>query len=163
MRRLLPFPRISAFLFVVWLLLNQTLSPGHMLVALLLALATPQLLVLLQQPPGHVRRPLTALVLAWRVLVDITHSNIAVARIILRPRLDQDRTAGFVHIPLASRNPYVLAALACIITATPGTIWVDYESASGMLIIHVLDLVDEDAWIRTITQRYERLLREIFE
>lgn len=163
MKRWLPFPRISATLFVVWLLLNQTLSAGHILLAVVLALATSQLLARLQPPAGHLRRPITALVLAWRVLVDITHSNIAVAGIILRPGGDKTRHAGFVHIPLKTRNPYALASLACIITATPGTIWVDYESASGTLIIHVLDLIDENAWIHTITQRYERLLREIFE
>jgi multicomponent K+:H+ antiporter subunit E len=163
MKRWLPFPRLSAVLFIVWLLLNQTITPGHVLVALLLALATPQLLARLQPPAGHARRPIIALILAWRVLVDITRSNIAVAGILLRPQPDRNRTAGFVHIPLATRDPYALASLACIITATPGTIWVDYESASGTLIIHVLDLVDENAWIHIITQRYERLLREIFE
>jgi multicomponent K+:H+ antiporter subunit E len=30
-------------------------------------------------------------------------------------------------------------------------------------MIHVLDLVDENEWIRTIKGRYERLLLEIFE
>src|SRR5699024_720555 len=117
MKRWLPFPRISATLFVVWLLLNQTLSAGHILLAVVLALATSQLLARLQPPAGHLRRPITALVLAWRVLVDITHSNIAVAGIILRPGGDKTRHAGFVHIPLKTRNPYALASLACIITA----------------------------------------------
>jgi multicomponent K+:H+ antiporter subunit E len=32
-----------------------------------------------------------------------------------------------------------------------------------LLMIHVLDLVDEAEWIRTIKQRYERHLLEIFE
>jgi multicomponent K+:H+ antiporter subunit E len=56
-----------------------------------------------------------------------------------------------------------LAVLACIITSTPGTIWVDFDSAKGRLMIHVLDLVDEATWIHTIKDRYERLLLEIFE
>ena len=30
-------------------------------------------------------------------------------------------------------------------------------------MIHVLDLVDESEWIRTIKDRYERRLLEIFE
>jgi len=30
------------------------------------------------------------------------------------------------------------------------------------LTIHVLDLVDETEWVRTIKGRYERLLLEIF-
>jgi multicomponent K+:H+ antiporter subunit E len=162
MSRWLPFPRLSLVLLLVWLLLNQSLSPGQILLGALLALGTPLLLSRLQPPRGHASRMMTALRLAGRVLTDIIRSNIAVAGIIFRPH-GRGRRAGFVHIPLSSRHPYVLATLACIITATPVTIWVDYEAASGMLIIHVLDLVDEQAWIHTITQRYELLLREIFE
>jgi multicomponent K+:H+ antiporter subunit E len=68
-----------------------------------------------------------------------------------------------VTIPLELRSPNGLAALACIITATPGTIWVRLDSAEGLLVIHVLDVIDENTWIQTIKNRYERLLMEIFE
>ena len=53
--------------------------------------------------------------------------------------------------------------LSIIITSTPGTIWMNYDAAKGTLLLHVLDLVDETVWIRTIKGRYERLLMEIFE
>ena len=53
--------------------------------------------------------------------------------------------------------------LALIVTATPGTLWVSFDPAKGVLTLHVLDLIDEDAWIATIKQRYERYLLEIFE
>ena len=59
------------------------------------------------------------------------------------------------------RDPYGLAVLACIITSTPGTIWVNFNSAKGTLMIHVLDLIDERVWIDTIKNRYERPLLEI--
>ncbi|MGP1664783.1 MAG: Na+/H+ antiporter subunit E, partial [Rhodanobacter sp.] len=59
--------------------------------------------------------------------------------------------------------PYGLAVLACIITSTPGTIWVSYDSVRSVLLIHVLDLVDEQSWISSIKQRYERPLLEIFQ
>jgi multicomponent K+:H+ antiporter subunit E len=96
------------------------------------------------------------------LISDIIRSNIAVAQIILGPRRS-DLTSGFVHIPLDLRNRYGLAILACIITSTPGTLWVGFNSNSGTLLIHVLDLVDESAWIELIKRRYERLLLEIFE
>ena len=60
-------------------------------------------------------------------------------------------------------NEYGLAILACIITSTPGTIWMSYEPKQRVLLIHVFDLVDEATWIRMIAERYERPLREIFE
>ena len=39
-RRFLPHPVTSGALFVVWLLLNHTLSPGHMVLGAVLAVLT---------------------------------------------------------------------------------------------------------------------------
>ena len=44
MKKILPAPLVSFGLFVVWLLLNRSLSPGHLLLALLLALLLSLLL-----------------------------------------------------------------------------------------------------------------------
>lgn len=162
MTRWLPYPRISALLLVTWLLFNQSLAPAQILLGVLLAVSLPWLLARLQPVPGRPRRPLTILRLAVRVLLDIIRSNIAVALIILRPGM-RGRTAGFVRIPLTMRNPNALAVLACIITATPGTAWASFDSARGVLRIHVLDLDDEQTLIRSIQERYEKRLKEIFE
>jgi multicomponent K+:H+ antiporter subunit E len=89
-------------------------------------------------------------------------SNIAVARIVLSPATRQ-RVAGFLSMPLELRHPGGLAVMACIVTATPGTSWARYDAARNTVTIHVLDLVDEEEWIRTFKQRYERRLQEIFE
>ena len=66
-------------------------------------------------------------------------------------------------MPLEVRHPGALAALACIITATPGTSWARYNAADNTLTIHVLELVNEEAWIHLFKERYERRLKEIFE
>lgn len=161
MTRWLPFPLASAFLLILWLLLNQSLSAGHILLGAVLALVGPLVMMALDLPRARVRNPRAIMQLSLRVLADIARSNVAVARIILSPGRRQ--TSGFMTIPLDLRNSYALTALACIITATPGTVWVSFESRTGVLLIHVLDLVDEDAWIRTIKHRYERRLLEIFE
>jgi multicomponent K+:H+ antiporter subunit E len=162
MTRWLPFPVLSVFLLGMWLLLNQTLSAGHIVLGSILAVAGPLAMSALELPSGRLRRPGAMLRLAGVVFVDIVRSNIVVARIILS-RGYRTRTPGFLLIPLDLRNPHGLAVLACIITSTPGTIWVDFDSAKGRLMIHVLDLVDEATWIHTIKDRYERLLLEIFE
>ena len=112
-------------------------------------------------PKARPRRLAAIFRLAALVFTDIVRSNIAVARIILGLERRQ-WSSGFVEIPLELRDPYGLAALACIITSTPGTLWVDFNEASGTLTIHVLDLVDKSEWVRTIKGRYERLLLEIF-
>ena len=162
MRRWLPFPVLTAALLVMWLLLNESVAPGSLILGGVLALGASRALVALDPPPARFRRLRAALGLAWVVLVEIVRSNHAVARIILRPRARQ-RTSGFVRIPLDLRDPYGLATLACIITATPGTVWVEYDSARSTMLLHVLDLVDEEAWVRIVKDRYERRLMEMFE
>lgn len=162
MRRWLPHPAMSLFLLLTWLVLNETLAPGEMLIGAVLGLGLGAVFGRLQPPALRIRNRMRLVRLVLRVALDIIRSNLALLRIIAGGRARRV-TSGFVAIPLTLSNPYALAALACIITATPGTIWVSYRSADGMLLIHVVDLVDERVWIRTITERYERPLREIFE
>ena len=160
-RRLLPYPLLSALLAALWLVLNQSLSPGAIVLGAELGLLLGKVFAMLRAPRARMRNyPLAA----WLLLVvvrDIVRSNFAVARLILRG--GRRVHSGFVSIPLTLTDRHGLAVLACIITSTPGTIWVSYDPAGSVLLIHVLDLVNEQAWIDTIQQRYERPLREIFE
>lgn len=158
----LTFPLLTASLLVMWLLLVGSVGPGALLLGLLLAFLGTRLLLTLGPPRTRLRRPRVALALAWVVLTDVVRSNNAVARIILRPGT-RNRRSGFVRVPLDMRNPYGLAVLACIVTATPGTIWVEYDSAQGTLLLHILDLISEEEWVRIIKNRYEGRLMEIFE
>ena len=96
------------------------------------------------------------------VLYDIIRSNIAVTSILLSGQ-KRPRTSGFIVVPLRIRNPSALAILSIVLTSTPGTAWLDYNSARRELLIHVFDLVDEAEWIDLIANRYERLLLEMFE
>jgi multicomponent K+:H+ antiporter subunit E len=161
MTRLLPSPFLSAFLLVIWLLLNQSLAAGQIVFGTLLALVAGWVTTMVELPQGRPKRLGSVVRLSFDVLADIFRSNLAVARVILG--LSVPAASGFVRVPLDLRNPYGLATLAVIITATPGTVWVSFDPDDGILLIHVLDLVDEDAWIQTLKQRYERRLLEIFE
>ncbi|MDQ2105470.1 Na+/H+ antiporter subunit E [Azospirillum isscasi] len=162
MRDWLPFPLLTAALVALWLLLTESVALGSILMGGVLALLTVRGFIALDPPAGRLRRPRAACALAALVLGDIARSNLAVARIILTPG-KTERVSGFLRIPLDMRAPYGLATLACIITATPGTIWVEYNSANNTILLHILDLVDEGTWIDTIKGRYEKRLMEIFE
>jgi multicomponent K+:H+ antiporter subunit E len=157
----LPFPLAWLALTAMWLVLNRTLAPRQVILGMLVALAAVLVLRALQVPGGRKRRPLVALRLAGAVIVDIVRSNVAVAGVVLRPDA-RGRSAGFVAVPLELRHPTGLAVLACIITSTPGTSWAGYDSRSGVLTMHILDLVDHGEWLRTVKERYESPLLEIF-
>lgn len=162
MKRWLPFPLLWSLLAIMWLVLYQTLEAGQVILGGVVAICAVRAYRALQEPMVSLRRPRVMLELVWLVFTDIVRSNIAVARVVLYRRAAGHRR-GFVEIPLDLRNPAGLAALACIITSTPGTAWAGYDSGSGVMTLHILDLVDEDTWVRTIKDRYERRLMEIFE
>lgn len=162
MRRVLPYPILSLGLFVASILLSASVAPPSLALAVLLALLAPIIMLALGVDRVRVKAPMTIMRLAIDVVGDIVRSNWAVSHIILGRRR-HERTSGFIHIPLDLRDQYGLAVLAIIITSTPGTLWVEYEAATGRLLLHVLDLVDEETWVRLIKNRYERRLMEIFE
>ncbi len=162
MKRLLPAPLLSAALFVLWLLLNRTLGIGHVLLALILALAIPQLTAGLRPVRVRIRRPGVVLRLLLTVASDSARSNIAVVRLLLRPG-SRRHPPGFVHVPLELRDPNALAALALIVCLTPGTAWAELSLDRATLLLHALEVGDASAMAAQIKARYERPLMEIFE
>lgn len=160
MNRLLPYPLLALALLLMWILLTG-FSPGHVLLGGVVALLVSRTMLSLKPEQPQVRPGLAMLKLIGIVSADIIRSNIAVGRIIAFR--STTRKSGFVHLPVDVRSPYALAALAVIITATPGTLWVQHDADRRVILIHILDLIDEAQWIELIKHRYERLLMEIFE
>jgi multicomponent K+:H+ antiporter subunit E len=156
-------PLLVGLLTVMWLLLNQTLAPTQVLAGAVLATALTWMAASLRPLQPQVARPFEAAMLVLNVLADIVRSNIGVARIVLGLVRDREIESGFLDVPLELRDPHGLAVLAAILTATPGTVWVELSSDGSRLTLHVLDLRDEREWIEWIKSRYERPLVRIFE
>ena len=153
-------PVLTGTLLVMWLLLNDSLSLGHVLLGLAFAVALAWSSGVLRPLQPRIRRAQLAVVIFGLVLLDVMQSNLAVARIVLGLRKPRP---GFLKVPLELTDPHGLAVLATIVTATPGTVWVDHDAASSTLTLHVLDLTSEQEWIDWIKNRYERLLLGVFE
>jgi multicomponent K+:H+ antiporter subunit E len=162
LRRWLPSPPLSLALFVVWLLLNQSLDAATLLLAAILAIAVPLLTRSLRPATARMRRPGVALRLCGAVAHDVVQSALAVGLLLLTRRLDR-MAPRFVHVPLDVRDPNALAVLAMIICLTPGTAWGEISFDRTSLLIHVFDLDDVPAFIAMVKSRYERPLMEIFE
>lgn len=160
MRKLFPLPLLSMGVAAIWLMLTG-FSSGHLAMALIVAMVVPRSMLALSPPKFSFRFGKAFWKLLGMVLIDILKSNLAVIRQILSPRLQHE--PGFLEIPLELRSPYSLAVLAMIITATPGTIWVQHDGTRHFVLLHVLHLSDRDHWIDIIKNRYEQPLLEIFE
>ncbi len=168
----LPAPLLSLLLFFVWLLLNNSVSAGHIVLAVILAIVIP-----LATSPFSTKQPLIikpglALRHLLLVLYDIITANFQVAILILGPT--KKLTPGFVKVPLDLTHSMPITILASTVSLTPGTVSAEVYpweesftegkySPERFLLIHVLDLNDEQALINTIKQRYEAPLKEIFQ
>ena len=154
---------MKTLLFLAWLLFAQSVALAQIAIGAALAFGASAVHRVLGPHAGPRRmRLIAAARLAAIVGYDIVVSNLAVARIALG-RADPARRAGFLPIPLDTRHGGALAALAIIVTATPGTSWAGYDTEQNVLTLHVLDLQAEEAFIRDFKARYERPLQEIFE
>ncbi|MCV9966591.1 Na+/H+ antiporter subunit E [Pararhizobium sp. BT-229] len=162
MRYWFPYPLLSLALLVLWLLINQSLSPGHILLGTALGILFAWIMVNLQPDKTHLRKVGRIAVLAGHVAIDVLRSNLAVMSVILRSGR-RPVNSGFVTIDISLREENALALLACILTATPGTAWLEFDRQTGVLLIHVLDLENGARWSDLIKRRYEAPLKEIFE
>lgn len=61
MKRLFPAPLLSLALWLLWLVLNLSISPGHLLLGAVLGLLAPLLMAPLRPLPVRIRKPGTIL------------------------------------------------------------------------------------------------------
>ena len=162
--RLLPAPVLSLALALSWLMLNESASTGHLLLAGGTALAVPWFTERLWPARPRVRSWRAAIALTGVVLYDIIKSNVDVARRVLgSPSTIEPR---FFWVPLQLQEPHAIVLLAGIITTTPGTVSAQISDDRRWLLVHALHCPDDAtqaAITRDIQARYEAPLKEIFE
>ena len=161
MTRVLPHPILSLVLVLMWLLLTR-FSLGHLILGTVIAVMAGLALARIEPRAPRIRAWGALFRLLGIVSVDIVRSNWAVARLMLTNGRHGARKSAFVEIPLQLRDPVPLALLAMILTATPGTAWLEYVPETGVLLLHVFDMIDEEEWRVLIRDRYEALLLEAF-
>ncbi|MFD1747432.1 Na+/H+ antiporter subunit E [Rhizobium helianthi] len=157
---MLPFPLLTLCLTFMWMLLNS-FTLGHLILGSIVAVVAGWSLASLRPEKPRLKKWYLLPRLFAIVFADIIRSNIAVARLVLAGKR-RKATSGFLLLPLELQNPFALAILAVIVTSTPGSAWLEYDSRARTVLIHVLDLIDQEEWIAMIKQRYEALLMEIF-
>lgn len=160
MARWLPNPTLTLFLAMLWLLLNNTLNVGHLLLGLFLGWVIPLLVRGFLVDVPKVRKPLQLCLFMLKVFYDILRANLTVAKLVLGPK--RNLRPAFVELPMRIENDFVLAVLTSIISLTPGTVSSGLSSDHKTLLLHALDVPDIGALIAEIQTRYEAPLLEIF-
>jgi len=142
--------------------LAQSVSLGHVVLAVVLGIVVPHSTSKLRVTKVRVRRPLVIARYIATVGLDVLASNLQVAWGVVAWRWRRPR-ARFVIVPLDLRDPVGLAALAMVTTVVPGTVWSELALDRSAMMLHVWDVVEEDEFIARFKARYEAPLRVIFE
>jgi len=155
-----PHPILSIVLLLTWLMLNNTISAGHIVLGSILSMLIPWLTQRFWPEQVCLGKWSTILKFSLVVSYDIVISNIFVAKLILGK--NDALKPNFLEIPIDIKHPLGLSILASTISLTPGTVSVDLSEDRTILIVHALHVDDASDEIETIKNRYEKPLMEIF-
>lgn len=160
-RKLFPHPLLSLVLLGIWLLLHNTLAPGHILLGGVLAILIPFASSAFWPERVCIQRPGLLLKFVGRVVLDILTANLLVARWILGA--NRKLQPAFIRYRLQLESPLAISALANTISLTPGTVSCDLSADRRYLLIHSLHVDDVEETVRGIRQRYEQPLLEVLK
>ncbi|RVT48264.1 Na+/H+ antiporter subunit E [Rheinheimera sediminis] len=161
-----PTPVRSLFLFLVWILLNNSVEFFHLFFGLVLAWLIPQLIYKFRLVQPGMKNPTAAIRYGLMVLWDIVVANLQVVKLVLGP--NKRLRPAFIKVPLDLTDNLSITILASTVSLTPGTVSAEVlplnasKDEQRFLLVHVLDLADEAELIRQVKQRYEAPLKEIF-
>lgn len=158
--RLFPHPVLTVTLWLIWLLLNNTASAGHMVLGALLAIFIPWFTSGFWPEKIRILKPLLLIKYVARVLYEIIVANVVVAKMIL-DRADKLQP-GFIAYSLKLESPIAISLLANTISLTPGTVSCDLTEDGRTLLIHTLHIDDAEAIKAEIAHKFEQPLEEIF-
>ena len=158
--KLFPMPFHSLLLFVVWLLLNNSVNAGHLVLAAFFAVTIPLLVNGMRDEHPKILKPWLAIRYVLMVLKDILTANVEVALLIIGPI--KKLKPGFVAIPINIDSDLGITILASTVSLTPGTVSAEVSKDKAWLYVHSLHLDDEAELIKSVKQRYEKPIKEIF-
>ena len=161
MNNLIPAPFLSLFLLFFWLLLQNKISPGIVVLGAILALLIPLYTNRGRDFPAKIHKPFKVVEYFILLLIDIIISNLNIAAIILLPR--RRIQPALIEYPLDIVGEVPITVLASTISLTPGTITAEIRRDGRALMIHALNVEDHEKLIASIKSRYEMRLKEIFK
>lgn len=159
MRALMPYPLQTLLLWLVWLLLQDSLAPAQWLLGGVLALGLPLLCKPWLPAPTRIRS-FKLLIYVLMVLGDIVRANVQMALWLVRS--PEHLRPAFVEVPIELEHELALSLLVAVVSLTPASLAADLDRERGVLLVHGLNVPNPQDLIDEVKQRYEAPLKEIF-
>lgn len=161
LERWIPHPFLSSVMVLLWLSLNNSVAPGHIVLAILMAWALPIYTAHFWPDRPRIGAPITLLVFLLVFIWDVIVANLQVAYLVVFYSPSQIKSC-WISVPLDLRKPEAITTLAGTISLTPGTISSDLSADGRTLLVHCLHAEDPEGEVQKIKVRYEQRLKAIF-
>ncbi|WP_251550351.1 Na+/H+ antiporter subunit E [Neobacillus muris] len=97
--------------------------------------------------------------LTFIFLRELVMSNIAIVKIVLKPKLDM--SPGIFALQTDLTKDWQITLLSSLITLTPGTLVIDVSEDNRTLFVHAMDIREVEDEISSIKQTFERAILEV--
>lgn len=92
-------------------------------------------------------------------LWELIKSNIAIVKIVLKPKLDM--RPGIFALETDLTKDWEITLLSSLITLTPGTLVIDVSDDNKILYVHAMDIGDVEEEIGGIKNTFEKAIMEV--
>lgn len=150
---------LNVFLAWVWMFLKVSYDSVTFLVGYFFGLLIIFVFRRFFQSRFYLYRILAVLRLLLIFIKELILSNIAVLRVILKPKLDI--RPGIFALSTELKKDWEITILANLITLTPGTLVLDISPDNKILYIHAMDIEDAEEAIESIKNTFEKAIMEV--
>lgn len=150
---------LNFVLAFVWMFLKTSYTPAAFFVGYFFGLLIIYIFRRFFTTRFYLLRVVAVVNLIYIFMLELFLSNLAVLKVILRPKLDIK--PGIFAYPTELKKGWEITTLANLITLTPGTLVVDVSPDNKILYVHAMDISDADEAIKGIKDTFEKAIMEV--
>lgn len=146
-------------LALLWMFLSANFSANGFLIGFLLGALALVIMRRFFNGRLYLERIWAVIKLTMLFLKELVLANIAVLKVVLKPKLDMQ--PAFFKYETTLTHEWELTLLSSMITLTPGTVVVHISDDNKYLYIHAIDAADIDETIASIRDSFEKAILEV--
>ena len=143
----------------LWMFLSANLTANGFLIGFILGAISLVIMRRFFTGRLYLERIWSVIKLIFLFLKELILANIAVLKVVLKPKLDMQ--PAFFKYETSLTQEWEITLLSSLITLTPGTVVVHISDDNKNLFIHAIDAADVDETIASIRDSFEKAILEV--
>ena len=150
---------LNVCLAFLWMFLSGRLNPNGFFIGFLLGAVAIFMMRRFFNSRLYLGRLWSVFKLCILFLKELVLANIAVLKVVLKPKLDMQ--PAFFKYETKLTEEWELTLLSSLITLTPGTVVVHISDDNKYLYVHAIDAADVNETVDSIRNSFERAILEV--